>query len=332
MRRGGVPDVRTMAEAFSYAGIDPRVWFSFGTVDDEDPVAFDDDFGPIVGVTLQPSREQCVCRVAGFIAGKGEGQYMPFAAGDEVAVALPGGTSRAGGLIVGRMNNAIDAFPMDSVAGRDPKRNDFAFARHRTPYVHEAAGSYLVREAVSGAFVSLADGGTITLRDGQRAALQLSPDALTYQSGDGAHLLQLDVTAGRLTIKTGDAILTLSSSSASPEVNSIAVPGALSLSALGAPAIEHVATVESVVNLIVNVLAQIAIQIPGPVVGAALGALVPTVTTAALAAAATAPQLPPVALAIVAALTAQGALGKPPGVPAQGQMKPGVGCAGLLAG
>src|SRR5512147_1532249 len=169
-------DLRSAGDGYSYPGIDPRSWVSHATVDDEDPVSFDADLGPLVGVTLQPSKEQCVCRVGMGIAGRGEGQYYPCVAGDEVLVALPEGSPRAGGVVVARLCNSVDRFPSGSVAGQDPATNSFGFRKQRAAHVHEVDGPYLVRQSASGALMSMDAAGVLTLRDGAGSALQFSPD------------------------------------------------------------------------------------------------------------------------------------------------------------
>src|SRR5579859_785093 len=110
------------ANAFRRPGMDTRQWVSYGTVDadtsDAKAIQFKDDdgnpspYGPLVSVTLQPSGVSLPCRVLGQVAGNGEADYFPFLAGDEVLVLLPEGDERAGAVIVGRLNQEIDAWPL----------------------------------------------------------------------------------------------------------------------------------------------------------------------------------------------------------------------------
>lgn len=311
-------------------GMDPRQWTSYGTVD-ADEIEFDPSLGPLIPVTLQPSQVQILCRTMSSVAGNGEGEYVPFVAGDEVLVAIPGGAERSGAcVILGKLNNERLPFPSDSVAGQDPTTNTFAFRRVRTPMVEEYEGPYIVRQATSGALLSIDTAGAVTIRDGTKAALQMGPDAFSYMSGDATAMLQLDLSGGRFTLQIGDALLTMSKGGASPEVNALAVPGILSVSASANPAAEHVLTTEALVNFLNNLFIQIGVAIPGPITGAALAAAAIPILSATIAGAAVSPQLPPLAAALFAAFSA--VLQKPPGVPGQGQLTPGLGCPGFLSG
>lgn len=312
-------DQRSTAEAFSFPGIDPRQWISFGTVDTEDPVVFDEETGqPLVSVTLKPSEVQVVCRVGMGVAGNGEGEWAPFLPGDEVLVALPEGDERAGVTIIARLANELDKFPMESVAGQDPTTNTFAFKRQRTAFIHEVSGMYMVREAKSEAFFSIDSKGVLTFRDGQKAGFQITPDVFGYQNSDGTAVLQLDLTGKRFSLTIDDVVMTLSSSKASPETSAISVPGTLAMSTNANPAVEHVITTEAVAML----LYQIGLLVAPPLSTAQIAT--------AITAASVAPLDPVISSAIAGAFAA--AAQKPPGVPGTGQVKPGIGCAGLLAG
>ncbi len=329
IRRSGPPDIRSIGQAFAFPGSDPRTWLSYGTVDDEDPVQFDPDMGPMVNVILQPTNIQVRCRVGMTVAGNGEGEYTPFVNGDEVLVALPNGSTWAGAAIIGRFNNAVDKFPT-GVGGQDASANTFAFKRVRTAYTLEAAGNLLFREATSGGFLSVDKGGVITLRDGQASALQLSPDIFGYQSGDAAYLMQLDLTGRRFTLQVDDSLLVVAGSKASPNQSAMVTPGTFSLSTSAQPATEHVLTTEAFCNLMVQVLTAIGAQNPGPILGASLAGIAPTAIAAALPLAAVAVQNPAIGAAINGAFAAS--TQKPAAVVGLGQTKPGIGCAGLLAG
>jgi len=332
VRRAAQIDIPTVAEGLGGPGIDTRQWHSIGTVDDDEPVTFDDvdDYGPLVNVTLQPSKSPIVCRVGMTVAGNGEADYYPFVAGDEVLVAVLEGQEIAGGVIIARLCNGVDKFPTGSVAGQDPTTNSFGFRRTRAPRVEEVSGPYLLRQASTGALISLDTNGVLTLRDAEGSALQMSPDVFGYLSADTRHILQLDVTNGRFTLQTGDAILTLSSSSASPEVNAIGVPGTLSITTAANPAAEHVLTTEALMNILTQFFIQLAVVNPGPLIGVAIPPVLPAVFAAMLPVAAQAPLDPITSAAIVTAFATQ--LQKLPGVPGLGQVKPGIGCSGLFAG
>ena len=332
-------NLAALAEAMVRPGNDPRQWVSFGLVD-EVPVDFDPDHGPLVSVILKPSEIEVQCRVSMAVGGNGEGEYYPFVEGDEVLVAVPGGNERGGCVIIGRLSNQRTPFPQESVAGQDPSTNAFGFRRTKAPFITEADGPVMTRQAKSGAFLSLDEAGNVTLANGEKSVLQLSADALTIQSGDGKSILQLDITGGRATLQSGDAVLTLAGSNAVPSTSSIVVPSVLQFSTAGAPPVEHVITTEAVVNLvsgIFNLLGTTLTALGGtPLTGAILGALFqdPAFSTTLAAAIPTVlanrAQNQLVALALVTAFN--NAAAKPPPVPALGQTSPGIGCTGLLAG
>ena len=113
----------------------------------------------------------------------------------------------------------------------------------------------------------------------------------------------------------------------------------MQLSAIGAPAAEHVTTTEQVVNLVSGIFNVLGVALtalgPTPLTGAVLGALFedPAFSTAlatAIPLLAQRPQNQLVALALVAAFSNPTA--KPPPIPGQGQTSPGIGCTGLLSG
>jgi hypothetical protein len=323
----------------SFPGIDPRTWVSYGIVDAATPVDFDDDYGPLVSVELQPTGVPVYCRVSSSIAGDGEGEYHPFVGGDEVLVLLPQGRPDADPVIVGRMNNSRQKWP-SSVGGQDATKNTFGFKRSRTPRVEELAGAILMRQAPSGAFLSIDTAGIVTLRDSAGSALQISPDVFGFQGADAKHVFQIDMTGDRAMLQVSDARFILAGAKATPFGSSLTVPDLLSILTLKNPAAEHVTTAEATANIIAQVfnvlgLALVALGAP-PLTGASLGALLvdPVFSTTVLAlgmtAAGAAPLNPAVSAAIAGAFAA--ATQKPPPAPGIGQAKPGIGCAGFLAG
>jgi hypothetical protein len=320
----------TMGEAFAKPGMDTRDWLSYGTVSDDTPVTMDPDMGPLVGVVLQPSKIEVRSRVLMQSAGKGEGEYIPFVSGDEVLVAIPEGHPWSGTVILGRLTNSIDKFPTGSVAGQDASKNNFAFKRTRTAWIHEVEGGYLIREAKSGAFFQL-DGtnGNVTIRDGSGGALQVTKSALAYQSADGKKVLQVDVDNGRFRAQVDDALMLMASTSQGK--SALVVPGTYAVSSSAQPAAEHVATTEAVLNIVLSVLQALGTANPGPVLGATLTApFLGTTAIAGLQLAAVTPLLPTVATAIQGAFAL--AQQKPPAVPSLGQLAPGIGCVGFRAG
>lgn len=331
MRDDARVDAAALRDLFQGPGTDTRSWLSIGLVEPGDAaVEFDKTGGaPLVTVSLQPSGAPVRCRVLSFSAGDGEGDWKPFVAGDEVLVGLVGGSERHG-VILGRLHNGRLPFPFDSVAGQDPTTNSFAFVRHRTAFVQEMAGPVVLRQATTGALLSIDASGVVTLRGGDAAVLQISPDLFGYQSSDGKHVLQIDVTGERFLLQVGDAQLSLGSSSSSPTANALVSPGPLSLLVSGNPAAEHVTTTEAVAGILTQLLIAIGTASPGPVIGAALAGAAPAIVTAALTLASQTPLLPPVAALLYGLFGA--AIAKPPGVPGQGQLQPGLGVPGLLTG
>ena len=273
-------DQRTAAEAFAYPGIDPRMWITFALVDQDEPIDFDPEYGPLISCTAEPGGNPLRCQLSMQVAGDGEGEYHPFVAGDTVLVLCVGGNERTA-VIVGRMPNARAPFP-PNVGGQDATKNAFGFVRRRTPFVQEQVGPWMVRDAKSEAFLAIDIKGNVTLRDGSKGALQLSPDAFGYQSGDGKSLLQLDLTGGRFTMQIQDAQIVLASSSASPQTSVINVPGQLSVITGATTAAEHVLTVEGMLNILQAWSLLLAAAIPTvllpaivtPAVGAPLGPLI----------------------------------------------------------
>src|SRR5262245_926529 len=264
----------------------------YGLVEEQAPVEYDAQRGyPLVNVALQPSRVPVRCRVLMRSAGKGEGEYHTFSAGDEVLVALPSGT-RGECCIVGKLSNEVDKFPAQ-VGGQDATQNKLSFVRQRTAHLEEYEGPWAVFSQPSGAFLSVDAAGVVTLRDASKGSLQLSPDALTYLSGDGKHLLQLDLTKSRFTLQAGGAMLVLAE-----DASAVLAPGSLTLASAGNPAHEHVLTTEALAGILTQLLLAIGAANPGPIVGAALGGAAPAIVAATFAAAAVTPLLPPIAAAL----------------------------------
>jgi hypothetical protein len=340
-RMGMGMDVRTFAEGMRYPGIDPRQWISYGIVegksedDSTAEVTFDDEYGPLVKVVLQPSMTPVVCRVASQIAGNGEGTYHPFIEGDEVLVAIPEGDETSDCCIIGKLNNSFDKFPSSSIAGQDPSKNGIGFMRTRTPYIVEANGPYLIRSAVTGAMIGIDDGGTATILNGDSSGFQISSDVIGMSNSDGTAMIQLDLTGKHINLRMEDAVLSLSATGANSEVNMISVPGSLVINTTGNAANEHVATTESVVNIIYQIMLALGAVITAtgatPLTGTSLGAIliVPATQALGITAAASTPLNPALLAAIMGAFAVM-----PPKLPTfpAGQTLPGIGCPGLFAG
>ncbi len=367
-----LPDMRALGEALSFAGIDPRTWVSFATVD-PDEVTFDSSQGYLVPVTLQPSQVQCLAVCLLQTSGDGEGEHVPYVEGDTLLVALPLGMERSGVVVLGRVANDR-APPPAAVAGQDATLNNFAWRKQRAPHLEEYGDRWTVRQAASEALLSIDKAGTVTIRDGGKNALQLSSDVFAYQSnipvgapGNTTCSLQFDLAATRFTVQAGEATLALSSMASLPNPpmlnNSLlSVPGALQIASGGNVAAEHVATVEGTANflywfmviyqttfleLFAGMGAALALTL-GPfgagfgtawltAVGVVATGLNPAAMAGLLAGASTTasvtPQNPIVGGALFTALQAQALRPKQvPAVPPLGQTMPGLGAASTLAG
>lgn len=245
-------DGPTSAALNSGPGTDTRQWCSFGTVDQETAdarsVTFTDAYGPLVNVTLHPSGIPVVCRVAHEVAGNGEGEWFPFVSGDEVEVLVNEGSETAGCVIVGRLNQEIDKWPK-TVAGMDATKNNFAFRRMRTPYVIETASGYMIRHALTGAFLGLTPEGALTFSNADKAFLSLRPDFLGLQSGDGNVLLQIDVGAQQIDLEVAGQPTGGTKFIIDAKASSFYTTGTLELGTSGSQAFEHATSLEALARL-----------------------------------------------------------------------------------
>jgi hypothetical protein len=267
------------AQATAGPGQDTRAWCSHGTVDvstqSSPAVVFTKEYGPLVNVTLHPSGTPVRCRVAHDVAGNGEGGWHPFVDQDEVMVLVPEGDETAGCVIVGRLNNEIDAWPQQ-VAGNDATKNNFAFKRTRTPYVFETASSYLVRSAVSGAFFGISADGEVTVANADKAFMALRPDFLGMQNGPGDVLFQIDVGKKQFVAEAAGTKFVLDGSS-----SFLYTSGALQVGTSGQQASEHVTSIESLVVVMQAFFTALGIASPGPLSGAGVaGAFIGLMNTA----------------------------------------------------
>jgi hypothetical protein len=318
-------DATTAGEAYARPGMDTRQWGSYGTVCADTPdapsVLYDDpETGnplpfPMVMVTLQPSGITVPCRVmapATGAAGAGEGEWNPYVANDEVYVVIPEGHERAGCAIVGRFNQVFDNHPR-TVAGQDATKNTFAYKRTRAPYIFETSSSYLVRSAGTKAFMSMDQAGSWTIANGDNNMLRIGSDFLALQLGDNSALVQVTPAAGSTAAQVfmqGDAAQFLLDATAT----ALLTPGNISFSSAGNQPLEHVTTIEAVVNLF-TALGQALITLgPVPLLSNVLGALLVTGFPAVVAAASTTPMLPTATAAIALGL----AVPKGPGLPGLG--------------
>lgn len=353
-RKQAFPQGRRAARPIDQATLSQAVktpreqWISVGLVtagdENDDIVVFDEEEGqPLVRVLLEPSKTPVFARVGAQVAGRGEGEWHPFVEGDEVLVAIPEGNERAGCVIICRLCNAIDRFPMESVAGQDPTTNTFAFSRRRTPRVEEFAGPIVMRSAASGALLALDNSGVFTVRTGDKAVLQMSPDAIGFQGPSDDDnppelMMQLNVTGKHFSLTVGDALLNLSASDAEPEPNNIlSVPDNLTINAGGNASSEHLMTVEAFWHALHQVLQLLGVTIaatgPTPLTGTSLGSLLSLpasllpIITSTIPLAASAPMNPVVAQTLSGAWTTMS-----PKQPASTQLQPGLGSATIIVG
>lgn len=352
-RRAMMPrlNLTDLAAGLAGPGNDTRSWVSFGTVrggttDDDPCVEFEED-QPLVRVLLHPSLVEVRARVGMAVAGNGEAEWHPFMPDDEVIVVIAEGHERAGCVIVGKLCNAIDKFPSGSIAGQDPRKNNFAFRRMRTPHVQELAGPLMNRSAATGGFISIDQAGVLTLRAGNvddpdakqpAPGLQMGPDGIAMQDASSKYSLSFGPTNGVLLALVDDAVLSLSSTSGN-RPSMIGVPATFAIGTNGNAPIEHVATTESVANVLLNVLLTMAAAIGTggsvtPLTGGSLAALItaylaaPTFAASWQTALAPNPLLATVIAAIGAAFQAQ----PQKQFSALGQLAPGIGCQATLSG
>lgn len=335
MRAIGDFDFNALADAVSKPGIDPRIWASYGIVNqeqgDEHSVEFDPDWGPLVSVVLQPHNQLVSCRVSSSCAGNGEGEWHPFLQGDEVLVVIPEGDTRSVPVIVGRLNNSIDKFP-DKVAGKDTNLNNVGFMRRRGPYIIEGDSLMMMRSSVTGAMIGVDEKGNATLRDGEGTVLQIGATGVAMQNADGDAQISLDTEKRCASIGYGSSVLQLKDGAPSKMV----ADSSLEISASGVQPVEHLVTLEQLVNILASLLTNAA---TGDGLGYFVGpagfpdrATALTTISAALSAIAPLPILTANADLV---LQAVGTFKPPPTPGATGafvQGFPGVGCAGIKGG
>jgi len=309
-------------------GGDTRQWISYGIVDasaeGDHPVTFDPDLGPLVDVKLQPSGAHARCRVASWCAGNGEGAWFPIVEHDEVAVSIPEGDEKAYPVIIGRLNNQIDAFPT-VVGGQDTTKNTVAFQRTRGPFVMESGHSIFIRTAVTGSFLLMERAGNVTVSDGFKNFLHLGADFVGLQCSDDdgtvKAIMQLNRQDGLATIEVADSAKFTINADGTATLNA---GSTMSVQAAGMTACEHVATIEGVCNVLASVLMGLAaFSAPGALAALAVPAAAQGIVAAALAVA-SGGSITLMKSAIDAALQLkqQNLTG----------VLPGVGCPGFLAG
>ncbi len=236
----------------------PQQHVSYGIVDADTPeaksVIFEDadgnplPYGPMVHVTLQPSGVSMACRVGMELAGVGEGEWYPYAAGDEVLVVIPEGNQRAGACIIKRMNQEIDTWPT-VVAGQKTTENKLGFRRMRAPFILETAAAYLIRSATTGSQIGIDGQGQVILNDGDKNAMVLGPEALGFTSGDGESFMNVLPPSTQVYLGAGAATFLLD-----PSGTKFISEGGIDFATNGGAATGHGVTAEQVVAFVANVV------------------------------------------------------------------------------
>jgi hypothetical protein len=269
-----VHDYAGQREAGAGPGADTRQWISNGVVNADAPGAPSVDFsnksGPLVSVRLHPSDIDVRCRVASFVAGLGEGEWHPFAGGDEVLVAFPLGSERGGAIIVGRLNNGVDTFPTN-IANLDVTGNNVTTRCNITNFAWEISNGWILRSSTTGAQFALNTSGDWILNSGDLHFLSLSSSGVSLSLAKMSSYMSIDASSGVLTLNVGPgkAMLVMEPTN-----------GFIFASTLGGQPVGRVATVEGAVGLVSSALTTFGITAVASSVFAAalLSALVPLVT------------------------------------------------------
>lgn len=201
----------------SIPGIDPRVWLTLAVVE---KVGYDPAGGVFADVTFQPTGEPETAYVAapyaGNTAGIGFGAWFPLEVGDTVLVAVPGGDTGAGPVIVARFWNTGDPPPspadLDWAAGAlslDPPSDVVIRAKPGSSFKIRTATADLDLQVEATGDLKLTNIGTgnITVETlgagkvklGVAATAQALAYAAPLQTGIQAAAAALSVAAGGIT-------------------------------------------------------------------------------------------------------------------------------------
>lgn len=101
-------DVGRLSELLRRPGMDTRTWLTYAVVRD---VAFDPEHGLFADVTFLPSEIQETVLVATGYAGPEWGVWAPLKVDDMVLVAVPGGDSNDGAVIISRLWTGLEKPP-----------------------------------------------------------------------------------------------------------------------------------------------------------------------------------------------------------------------------
>ena len=255
-------DGHDFRSAASFPGADTRQWCSFGIVQDDPSgdkhsVRFTDDTGQplphgvLVDVKLEPSGIIVPCRVVMRTAGSGEAEWDPIGPGDEVFVGIAEGDERAGCVILGRLNNTKDVFPM-LVAGQDTTNNSVVMRRYRAPYILESGTAIQIRNALTGSQVVLDPTGGVMINSSDKHALAMTAVGVTLALGDGDVSLQLDPSAHTAAIQAKGTSLLLGDKSSTFQSG-----GTITFQTAGAGGQGHGVTLEQLMSILANLLAAL---------------------------------------------------------------------------
>lgn len=103
-------DIRRLANAVSYPGIDPRIWCSWAVVNQ---LGFDSKQGIFADVTLVPSGEPETVYIGASYAGGSFGEWEGVSKDDTVLLLFPNGDPNQGGVLVSRTWNGGDLPPAE---------------------------------------------------------------------------------------------------------------------------------------------------------------------------------------------------------------------------
>lgn len=335
-------DYAAQREAGAGPGADTRQWISNGTVNADQPgapaVDFTSKIGPLVSVRLHPSDIDVRCRCASYVASLGEGEWHPFAGGDEVVVALPMGHERGGAIIIGRCNNGVDTFPTN-IANNDVTANNISTKKSVPNYAWEISNGWILRSITTGAQLALDRLGGWMLNSGDLHFVKLDSQGASLAIAGIQSIVNISASTGQITLAAGSVLVP--STPETPAVvqqNKVTLTidpstGSIYASTQGATPVGHVATIEGMITLFNGFLvslAALATALGGaPLTGVTLGLLLspspplanPAIMNGALPASATQPLAP-----YEAALTAALAIPRDP----TGLVKPGLGATGFF--
>jgi len=98
------PDMQRLGEGLARPGMDTRSWAYLAVVEAFKLTAE----GPMADITRLDNGEPDTVRIGAFYAGPNFGFYAPLEKDDEVMVAVPGGDSNQGGVVVARLWSKSD--------------------------------------------------------------------------------------------------------------------------------------------------------------------------------------------------------------------------------